>query len=228
MRYVLIIKGNVVMELTEIFSRNERWLIPFLSAIIGAVLAFFFSIWLMNRERKKNVKSLESALYNEFLIIKNYFESWLTIINEEFKKPKSVSISSFKNWEFQYLDSVHLELIKQGKVLTNDQRKFIDRIRWKFKAIKEKDLTRHRDTKENCDLFFIPIHHTAYLLRDCVETIYYLNKFCTKKNEFSFKAIGDSTISKKWARVAFKDADLDFKESDWDNVVRLNCIDEKH
>lgn len=209
------------MEATEIIGIYESWFTAFFGAGVGAVVGFLLSLLLMKIEKSKNVKTLESAFYNEFSILIGNLESWLKDLNREFENTIQDHYTKSAEYDFQYIDTLSLELIKQGKQLTNEQRKFIESIKWKFEAIKNKEDKREADINFKRNKACIPKHHTAYLLHDCVETIYYLKDFCSKKDKFIISDKSEST-SKEWALFAYKSVGINFNDQLWNEVVKFN------
>lgn len=211
-----------MLETAEIIKVYDGWFTAILSGTVGALGGFFFSLMVMNIERKRTIKHVESSFFNEFYILIGNLEGWLEPLHSEFEESVKDDYTKSAEYDFQYIDTLSLELIKLGKPLTCEQRKFIERIKWKFEAIKRKEDKRetaiqHRDDKK----MFIPRHHTAYLLKDCVETIYYLKDFCLKKDRFVIDEKSQST-SKGWALIAYKSAGVQFDDQLWTEVVKFN------
>ncbi|MCY7295808.1 hypothetical protein [Alteromonas sp. a30] len=189
--------------------------------VIGAVIGFLLSLWLVYYERKKKLKALQEAFYREFRILKLNLEGWLLNLDDEFKKTVTDTYSGLREFDFRFLEALSIEIISSGGLLSQEQREFQTRIENKIEGIKVKEEKRDEDIdKSNEAAFRIPRHHTSYLLCDVVEAIYFLNKFIDKKDAFLISHNNASPT--RQAMIAYKLAGVEFELEIWESVLSFN------
>ncbi|QEW07396.1 hypothetical protein [Nitrincola iocasae] len=158
--------------------------------LIGALIALI-SVYSGHRLSISMVvrrgSALESGLYAEFSILNNYLKGWLLKLYDEYNNPLRDKYSRLMPFDLDYFNNIVVELIAVNKSLTKDQRSFIVNVRNRMDTIKQKDVDRASVIERNIDelKFFVNKNDTAYLIADVAETIYYLDKFCEEKRNFS-------------------------------------------
>jgi hypothetical protein len=199
-----------------------EWFIAAFGALLGTVVGFFLSLWLIKKEGREKKKSLLKAYYLEFSMIKSSLDSFLIHLDDEFKQPKRGSYSGALDYEFDYIDSFAQQLIVQGHVPNEKQRLFVTRLKRTIAGLMDKDKKRREAIlRQKYAKFFIPTDQTAYLIITCVELIYYLNDFILKKEKFDLDSKTNVSISGQ-AIVAYKAVGLEFDKDTWARIESFN------
>ena len=212
------------METESIWSQlagsldSEPWLIAFLGAAVAVICVFIghFLTLSMNRSR---ANSLEKGLFNEFLLISDYFEAWLRDLTQEFEKPTREYYSGFSEIDMSCSDALVTELVAVNRVPTKEQRRLMLNIKRKLSGIKVKDDQRDEASKwyEQKMAFNVSRPCTARLIIDAVEVIFFVNKFIEEKKKFTLKR--DETPAMQ-AQYAFEKAELHFDPKIWEQVIQ--------
>jgi len=116
------------------------------------------------------------------------------------------------------IDSIIIELIVSGKILTQDQRSLILSLKNKFKHIKKISIERKGKSEQNNDDFlYADNYHTGDLILEAAETVFYLNEIIRYRDNFNIQKCS------KWHSVPihfFTMLDVDITEREWDSIKK--------
>ncbi len=197
---------------------SEPWLIAFLGAAVAVICVFIghFLALSMNRSR---ANSLEKGLFNEFLLMSDYFEAWLRDLTQEFEKPIREHYSGFPEIDMSCSDALVTELVAVNRVPTKEQRRLMLNIKRKLSGIKVKDDQRDEASNwyQQKMAFNVSRPCTARLIIDAVEVIFFVSKFIEEKKKFTLNR--DETAAMQ-AQYAFEKAGLHFDPKIWEQVIQ--------
>lgn len=200
---------------------SEPWLIAFLGAAVAVICVFIGHVLTlsMNRSRANSLEKKKKGLFNEFLLISDYFEAWLRDLTQEFEKPTREYYSRFSEIDMSCSDALVTELVAVNRVPTKEQRKLMLNIKLKLSGIKVKDGQRDEASKwyEQKMAFNVSRACTARLIIDVVEVIFFVNRFIEEKKKFNLKR--DETPAMQ-AQYAFEKAGLNFDPKIWKQVIQ--------
>lgn len=195
----------------------EQWFIALVAAVIGAVVGGIYGHVFTLKLYRERANSIENGLFHEVELIKEYFESWLAVLLDEYRKPVRETFSGTEGYDTGCLESLVVESIAAGRILSKDRRKLILNLKKTLSGVAKEDQLRNEHTKfyEAKDAFMVPTPSTARLIGSAVEIIYYTKKFIQEKDEFTFS---DSTAGQPKAEIAFESAGIDFNHVEWSRI----------
>lgn len=197
---------------------TQLWLVTIISAMIGGLIGGYVTNRLTNKLLKRRAESLTNAFYNELEINKKHFIDWLKDLLNEYRSPKRKDITLFSNIDMTIIDSIIIELIVSGKVLTQDQRSLMLNLKNKFKHIKKISIERGEKSDPNKDEFlYADKYHTGDLILEAAETLFYLNEIIRYRDNFNIQKCS------KWHSAPlhfFTMLDVDITEREWDTIKK--------
>jgi hypothetical protein len=168
----------------------ESILIALLSAVVGAVLGGLISHRLTMKLFRIRAKSLLNGFYNELEISRNYLTSWLDDLLDEYRLPKRGSITELPSMDMSCINSLTMELIAAGTVLSKDHRRLILSLKTKYKSIQVS--SQNRSDKSNFNdvsgVFNVKKQHTAHLVLEVVEIMFYLSQITKDRDAFTIES----------------------------------------
>lgn len=194
---------------------------PWLIALAGAIftlLSVYIGHWLTQRIHNKRADALEHGLDNEIRLMKNYFQTWLKGLVDEFEDSVRSSYSGFSPVDMNCIDSLVVELIAVNRLLTKDQRSLILNLKTKINGIPKKDRQRDEASSwhDQKQAFIVPTPCTARLIIDAVEIISYLSRYIDSGKKFSLE---NDAQWEDHAILAFSEAGIEYKKEMWDRVM---------
>lgn len=200
-------------------------IISIFCAVFGGYSGHYFT----QKSYEKRVSKLEIAFYNEFRYIVSELELWLPTLVSEYRKPLVGGYSGSPELDLSLVNALVIELAGTHAICPPEQRKLIIRLKANFVGIEAKDKNRdlyikrwleNGDLMDNndernvsCGITF----HTAELLVEVVEVIFYLNKLIEEQSRFN---LSDYHTNLDYSKVACKRSKLDFDSSFWDLIYR--------
>ena len=194
---------------------------PWLIALAGALftlLSAYIGHWLTLRMHNKRADALELGLDNEIRLVKEYFQTWLKGLIDEFENPVRSSYSGFTDVDMSCIDSLVVELIAVNRLLTKDQRGLLLNLKSKVSGIPKKDRQRNEATKwyEQKDGFYVPTPATAHLTIEAVEIVSFLTRYIESGKKFSLE---NNTSWEGHAQLAFSEAHVEYTPELWRRII---------
>jgi hypothetical protein len=158
--------------------------------------------------------------------INQRFKNYLSVLVDQFGNPKQEAIEGTKPIYFNFLEAIIIELMATKYSLTSEQLDLIHNLKAKLYGF-EKTYQNRDDEAYNAmdntgvNFFRLNPNHTVQLILDCIETIYFLDQFCSQKEKFTLSQ--QVSFQNKY-QTAFRLCDIEYNEETYKKINR--CLEQ--
>lgn len=159
-------------------------------------------------------------MYQETDRISKQFKNYLPILLNQLNKPKQEIIEGTKPIYLNFLEAIIIELMATKYSLTSEQLDLVHNLRAKLYGF-EKTYKNRDDEACNAmnntgiNFFRLNPNHTVQLILDCIETIYFIDLFCSQKEKFT---LSQKVLFLKKYQAAFRLSEIEYDEETYVKV----------
>ena len=204
----------------------ENWLINIIiglvCAIVGAIVGGGVGHHLTMKLYRERSKQQKEAFWREFTLLKERYSSCLSALIDDYKNPLKDSYSAPVEFDMSLIDSLSTEICASTELLTFDQRELI--INLKSYLPRSRTVIGKRDefivkwykNKDKAECLNPIRFHTAKMLHDVIDVIFYTYKIAEEKQNFS---LGERSFQDR-AKVACSISKIPYDQPLWIQIEK--------
>lgn len=197
----------------------DIWLNTIVTLAVGALISLscvYVAQCLSDRSNKLRADALEIGFYSEFEIIQGHLQDWLKHLVKEFDNSIAPTISIPPKLDLACIDTLHVELIVAKRLLTNQQRKLLLKVKSRYANLvhtnQERLLESEKWDEKN---YRISRFRTAFLIANLVEVLFHIERLLKLGRDFQYNS---PVVDAFMAKAVYSAAGMEFREQGWEEI----------